>query len=57
MHNKHKKGDVIMAILSSFITMTLKALFLLILACAGVVCGKKLRDRNDAKKALESKES
>jgi len=46
-----------MAIVSSFISMTIKALFLLILACAGVFCGKKLRDRNDAKKALESKES
>lgn len=48
---------MITAIGSSLITNMAKALILLAVACAGVVCGKKFRDSKEQKKASESQES
>lgn len=42
-----------MAFLSSFFVYLCKAVFYLILAVCGIFAGKKLRDRKDAKTALE----
>lgn len=42
-----------MAFLSSFLGYLAKAVFYVILAACGIFAGKKLRDRKDAKTALE----
>lgn len=42
-----------MAFLSSFLGYLAKVVFYLVLAVCGIFAGKKLRDRKDAKTALE----
>jgi hypothetical protein len=41
----------------SFIGYVVKAVIFAVIAFAGIMCGKKLRDKNDAKKAAQSQES
>lgn len=44
------------AIAGSFVSLALKAVIFAAIAYAGIICGKKYRDKKDAGKALESKE-
>lgn len=39
------------AILNSLLTYTIKAVVFMALAYAGIICGKKFRDKKDAEKA------
>jgi membrane protein implicated in regulation of membrane protease activity len=41
----------------SFIGYVVKVVIFAAIAFAGIMCGKKLRDKNDAKKAAQSQES
>lgn len=50
-----KGGIAMAAIAASFIEILVKAVFLGALAYAGIICGKKYRDKKDAAKALEQK--
>lgn len=40
-----------MAVIISFIGYSIKVVIFAAIAYAGILCGKKFRDRNDAKKA------
>lgn len=44
------------AIGASFLGYTFKALVFAVLAYAGIICGKKFRDKKDADKAAVSRE-
>lgn len=44
------------AIAASFVSNAIKAICFAVIAYAGIIGGKKLRDKKDAEKALKSKE-
>lgn len=44
------------AIAASFLQYGVKALIFAAIAYAGIICGKKFRDKKDAQKAAESQE-
>ncbi|GEM_PF-1464586 len=44
------------AIAASFIGYTFKVICFAVIAYAGIICGKKYKDKKDARKALEQKD-
>ena len=49
-----RRTIVMAAIASSFLGTTIKAVFFAVVAYAGIVMGKKFRDKKDAEKAVKA---